>query len=106
MFIKRTKKILVSQHVQSSNSAKKGIDKDLSAGDDVFNYNISGADNIPRLSGDGSSVSDCEEFGVDTNTGENQSLAERRERRHVSLPARYADGAAMVVVRVKEPRSV
>ena len=35
VFVRRIKKILVSQHVQSINSAKKSINKDLCAIDDV-----------------------------------------------------------------------
>ena len=41
VFIKRTKKILVSQHVQSINSSRKGIDRDLSTVGDVSTYTIS-----------------------------------------------------------------
>ena len=33
-------------------------------------------------------------------------MAVQRERRHVNMPARYAEGSAMVVGRVKEPMSV
>ena len=103
MYIKRTKKILVSQHVQSIDSAKKGIDKDPNAGNDAPAYNMSDEESLPSQSEGGSSISDCMESVVDSNTGKNQSLAERRERRHVTMPTRYADSAAMVVVRVKEP---
>ena len=106
VYIKRTKKILLSQHVQSINSAKTGIDNYLSAVDDRPTFNISDAESIPSQSENRLSISDLEDSRVDINAGEYQSLAERRERRHVTMPARYADGTAMVVVRVKEPRSV
>ena len=47
MFVKRIKKILVSQHVQSIDSSKKIIVKDLRAIDDVFIDNFSDAESIP-----------------------------------------------------------
>ena len=97
---------MVSQHVQSINSAKKSIDKDLRAIDDVLIDNFFDAEIIPSTGEYGSSVSGREEIEDDLHTNVNQSLAVRRERRHVNMPARYAEGAEMVVVRVKEPRSV
>ena len=68
--------------------------------------NFSDAESIPSPSEYGSIISGREEIEDDLHTGVNQSLAVRRERRHVNMPARYADGASMVVARVKEPRSV
>ena len=64
VYVKRTRKILVSQHVQWNNSAKEGIDKGLSAGDDVPTYNNSDAEIIPRPSEDGLSVSVAKKLGL------------------------------------------
>ena len=50
VYIKRTNKILVSQHVQSINLAKTNIDNDLSAVDDRPTFNISDAESIPSQS--------------------------------------------------------
>ena len=54
----------------------KAIDKNLSDEGDVPTYNFFDEEIISSPSEDSASVCDCEEYGVDLNTGENLSLAE------------------------------
>ena len=105
MFIKRIKKILLLQHVQPINSAKKKIYKDLYAGDDLPTYDTSEVESKISHSDLSLSERDCDTIVVDISVGENRSLVQRRKILQVTMTARYAKRSTMVIIRVKKPRS-
>ena len=106
MFIKRNKKILVSQYVRSIDAAKKSIEKDLCTGDDVLTHDTSDAEFTSSHSDFNLSDPNRDTIDVEFSVGENPSLAERRKCHLVTMRARYAGEAAMAIIPVKEPRSV
>ena len=105
VYIKRTKKIQVSRHIQPMDTPNVArgetphIIKVLPTSGEHDKYDCEQID-ISITLGDSSDASS----DVDSSTQDKTTLAERRERRQIIKPVRYLDSITMIILRFKEPK--